>query len=151
MNNYHALLCKNNKFQLCALSLEITYYNGPKWLEYVQGIAEQLDSLRHRIRGLIILGEISRLKGNNSAARIVFNEASMLAQSADRSTIWRTHAALASLLQASMSQVAEIHRRMAAEMMTTILTGIQDVDLHATFCNAEPVQAVLDHDAYAQR
>ncbi|MCD4686992.1 MAG: hypothetical protein K8S97_13765, partial [Anaerolineae bacterium] len=132
------------RYELAMGNLDAAVEHG----KALQEIAERLDSLRHRIRGMIILGETSRQKGDDGAARIVFNETSMLAQkSADRSTIWRTHAALASLLQDTMPQVAEIHRRMAAEMMNTILTGIEDEELRAAFQNAAPVQAVLGHDA----
>ncbi len=108
-------------------------------------LAEHLDSLRHRVRALMIRGEIARQRGDILTAQVLFSDCSMLAQeSADLNTIWRTHAALYELMRTTMPQMAHIHRRMAADMMTDILASIEDDELRRTFRNAEPVKAVLD-------
>ena len=110
----------------------------------LQQIAIRLDSLRHRIRALMILGEFARQQGDHVTAQAHFNDSSMMVQrSADRHSIWQTHAALHDLLRESMPQMADIHRRIAAEMMTHILTGIDDDALRQAFRRAEPVQSVL--------
>ena len=92
----------------------------------------------------MILGEIARQQGDHVTAQAHFNDSSMMVQrSADRHSIWQTHAALHDLLRESMPQMADIHRRIAAEMMTHILTGIDDDALRQAFRRAEPVQSVL--------
>jgi tetratricopeptide (TPR) repeat protein len=107
-------------------------------------IATKSDSLRHTIRAWMLLGAVAQQRGDQSRAQSLFNECSMAAQrTADRHTIWRTHAALHLLFQESMPQMADIHRRIAAEMMTNILNSIEDPALRETFRNAEPVQSVL--------
>ncbi|NDJ78191.1 MAG: tetratricopeptide repeat protein [Chloroflexi bacterium] len=107
-------------------------------------IAEQGDSLRHRIRAWMVQGEAAQKKGDQAQAQMLFHECSMAAQrAADRHAIWRTHAALHDLSRETMPQMAEIHRRIAAEMMTNILNTIEDPELHETFRRAEPVQSVL--------
>ena len=107
-------------------------------------IANRISALRHRMRAWLLLGDIARQRGDQERARQLFNDCSMEAQQAsDRYTIWRTHAALADLMQETLPQMAEIHHRMAAEMMNDILAGITDEDLARTFRSAEEVQAIL--------
>jgi tetratricopeptide (TPR) repeat protein len=106
--------------------------------------ANKADSLRHRIRAWMILGDLARQRGDQAKAQQLFNECSMAAQrSADRNTIWRTHAALHDMLRDTMPKMADIHRRIAAEMMVTILNGIEDPELRQIFRNAESVRSVL--------
>jgi tetratricopeptide (TPR) repeat protein len=107
-------------------------------------IAKRVDSLRHRIQALMLLGAIAQHRGDIMQAQVHFHDSSMLAQrSADSHALWQIHAALHNLLRNTMPQMAEIHRRIAAEMMAHILGGIEDEALRETFRNAEPVRSVL--------
>jgi tetratricopeptide (TPR) repeat protein len=111
-------------------------------------IADQLESLRHRARALILLGQIARQRGDHAAARAHFHDCSMLAQqSDDHHTIWQMHAALYELLRESLPKMADVHRRIAAEMMHHILDGIEDPTLNETFRQAAPVRVVLENKA----
>lgn len=108
-------------------------------------IANEHDSVRHQARALMILGEIAYQQGDFITAQAHLHDSSLLAQrSANNQTVWQTHAALHKLMNETMPQMAEIHRRMAAEMMTTILNSIEDDELRAQFREAEPVRSVLD-------
>lgn len=108
-------------------------------------IATEHGSLRHQARALMILGEVAYQQGDFLTAQAHLHDSSLLAQrSANNQTVWQTHAALHKLMHETMPQMAEIHRRMAAEMMTTILNSIEDENLRQGFRQAAPVRAVLD-------
>ncbi|MBN1565861.1 MAG: tetratricopeptide repeat protein [Anaerolineae bacterium] len=110
-------------------------------------IANKRDSLRHRIRALMVLGEIASRQGDYLTAQAHFHDSSMLAQrSANNQAIWRTHAALHKLMHDTMPQMAEIHRRTAAEMITNIMHSIEDDDLRMCFQQADIVRLVLEVD-----
>ncbi len=120
------------------------YVRAEERSQELLSIGERLNSLRHRLRALMLMGKLARLRGDQVTAQVCFNECSMLAQrSVDRHAIWQTHAALHDLLKDSMPQMAEIHRRMAAEMMTNVLNGITDPELRRVFEHADPVRSVL--------
>lgn len=115
-----------------------------KHCDELHELAERLDSLRHKMRAMMISSAIAQQRGDHAKAQSLLIECSMTAQqSADRNTIWRTHAALYDLLHETMPPMASIHQRIAAEMMTTILTGIEDKELYETFINAPAVKSVL--------
>ncbi len=112
--------------------------------EELLGIAGRLNSLRHHLLALMLMGRLAHLRGDQALAQNHFIECSMLAQrSVDRHAIWQTHAALHDLLKDSMPQMAEVHRRIAAETMTNVMNGITDPELRRVFENAEPVRSVL--------
>ncbi|MBI5959206.1 MAG: tetratricopeptide repeat protein [Chloroflexi bacterium] len=108
-------------------------------------LATRLDSLRHRVRALMLLGEIARQRGDQTTARAHFHDCSMLAQqSDDHQAIWQIHAILYELMRETLPKMADVHRRIAAEMMNHILNGIEDPELSQTFRSAEPVRVVLE-------
>lgn len=100
--------------------------------------------VRHRLRAWAVLGEVAQNRGDIATAQRLFSECSMSAQQTlDRHTIWRTHAVLYDLLRETLPQLASVHRRIAAEMMTHILAGIDDEELKQIFLDAEPVRSVM--------
>ncbi len=133
-------------YSLAMINLEANHLTeAEEYGNELLAIANEHDSVRHQARALMILGEIAYQQGDFITAQAHLHDSSLLAQrSANNQTVWQTHAALHKLMHETMPQMAEIHRRIAAEMMTTILNSIEDDELRAQFREAEPVRSVLD-------
>lgn len=106
--------------------------------------AEQLESDRHRVRALLILGHCAAAEGDQKAAQHFFQDGFVIAQrTADKSMIWQTHAALADMLTVTKPALAAVHRTIAGDMLNSIALSIEDRELRETFKKAPPIARVL--------
>ncbi len=106
--------------------------------------ATRIDAVRHVIRAMLVLGYCARACGQDEQAHEYFHEGFMAAQrAADTSIIWQTHRALADLLAERQPAIAQVHRRIALEMVRGIAALIDDEPLRLTFQQAAPIHDLL--------
>jgi tetratricopeptide (TPR) repeat protein len=81
--------------------------------------------------------------GDADSAEQMWQQTLFLAHEANnRIHLWKTHDALAR--SAASPDLAQVHRRIAAEVIRQIAEPIKDAALRQKFLSAPPVQAVLD-------
>lgn len=106
--------------------------------------AQPINAIRHIIRAELLLGYCAKSTGDHDTAQEFFHECFMQAQNtADKSMIWQTNAALADVLAESQPEAARTHLMIAAGILREIADSIEDEDLRAIFTNAAPVARVL--------
>ncbi len=89
------------------------------------------------------MGLYHREKGELEEAQQVWQQALFLAhETGRRMLLWRIHAGLASV--APNKALANVHDRIASEIILQILDPIEDEALCQTFKNAPPVRAIFD-------
>jgi tetratricopeptide (TPR) repeat protein len=120
--------------------LEIAEQHGQRLLEE----ANALNSKTHLARAMLVLGGISRARGDEKEAERQFTECSWVAQqTSENELIWMSHAALADMLAKTNPMLADVHRMMAVEILEGVAQSIEDRSLQHTFENAPPIQRLL--------
>ncbi len=107
-----------------------------------------LESGRHTIRALLILGDCASAENDDATAQQYLHEGFMIAQrTADKTIIWQTHASLFGMLAEKQPALAAIHRMIASDMLNSIALSIEDRDLRDIFRKAPPIARILQSNA----
>ncbi|WP_420645337.1 tetratricopeptide repeat protein [Candidatus Leptofilum sp.] len=97
----------------------------------------------HRANGLFAAGLFRQMAGNHAKAEEMWQQAIFLAHEIDnRVLLWQLHAALARIAQ--VPTLANVHNRIAAEVIQQIAEPFTDEALKAQFLQAPAVTAVLN-------
>ena len=97
----------------------------------------------HRANGLYVSGLFKQMAGDNAAAEEMWQQAIFLAhETENRVLLWHLHAALAQIAQ--LPTLANVHNRIAAEVIQQIAEPFADEALQAQFLGAPAVTAVLN-------
>ena len=112
----------------------------------LQEMAARDDSRNMMACAHYALGLYHQEKGDKNMAERMWQQTLFLAHEAsNRALLWQTHAALAAI--AATPDLAQVHRRIAAEVIHQIAEPIADEALRQKFLAAPPVQAVLQDSA----
>ena len=119
-------------------------------LDKGQAYAQELVTLAkaHKTRGyqadgFHAVGLGHREKGEIEEAQQVWQQSLFLAhETGRRMLMWRIHAGLASI--APNKALADVHNRIASEIILQILDPIEDETLCQTFKNAKPIRAIFE-------
>jgi hypothetical protein len=89
------------------------------------------------------LGLYHRQTGDSDSAEQMWQQTLFLAHEVNnRNLLWKTHAALAH--NATLFELAQVHRRIAVEIIRQIAEPISDAALQQKFLSAPPIKAVLN-------
>ena len=117
--------------------------NGQTYAHTLLAATEPGQSSWHQANGLYVLGRFEQLAGNVSTAEELWQRAIFLAhETENRVLLWQLHAALAEL--AKLPSLANVHNRIAAEVIQQIVEPFTDEALKAGFLGAQPITAVLN-------
>lgn len=113
--------------------------------EHIRELAEMAESSKARVylaRANYALGLYHKKQGNFSAAEEAWHQSLFQAhETAQRLLLWRIHASLGDI--APNQALADVHHRIAAEVIQQIAEPIEDEAVRAVFLNSAPIQAVL--------
>ncbi|MCA9960700.1 MAG: tetratricopeptide repeat protein [Anaerolineales bacterium] len=110
--------------------------------QVLREIAEERKARAYEADALHALGLCYKQRGDMATAMQFWQQASFLAHETEqRMLLWQIHGALADI--APDAGLADVHRRIAAEVIEQIAYPIQDLKLRQKFLNAAPVRAAL--------
>lgn len=137
----------NLSYTLYALALvEIDRGNLDEAYRYatqLKELAARTDSRNLLASAHYVLGWHCQQSGDPDSAEQMWQQTLFLAHEANnRGLLWKTHAALAQ--NATSSDLVQVHRRIAVEVIRQIADPISDAALQQKFLSAPPVKAVLD-------
>jgi ATP/maltotriose-dependent transcriptional regulator MalT len=105
-------------------------------------LAREKNARAYEADALHALGMCYKLRGDVAQAEQYWQQASFLAHETEqRMLLWQIHAAMAEV--ATMPGLADVHRRIAAEVIEQIVYPIADKKLREKFLTAPRVKAVL--------
>jgi tetratricopeptide (TPR) repeat protein len=106
-------------------------------------LAENHKTRGHLADGLHALGLVHKENGDIGEAQQSWQQALFLAhETGRRMLLWRIHAGLSSI--SPNEALAEVHNRIASEIILQILDPIEDEPLCQSFLDAEPVRAIFE-------
>ena len=116
-----------------------------KAFEHAQTLLRMAGSNRantHYANAIHLVGMYYQKSGDLQTAEKYWQEATYLAhESKQRSLLWQLHAKLAEI--AATPDLAQVHLRIAANILEQMMEGFDDPILQNTFKRAKPVHAVL--------
>ncbi|PIE79667.1 MAG: hypothetical protein CSA11_11170 [Chloroflexi bacterium] len=99
--------------------------------------------LGHKARALYAQGVVAQQHGYPNSAEELWHRALFLAHETDRrSLLWQIHAGLADV--ADSQGLADVHYRIAGEVLQQMADPIEDEALRATFLNAPTIKRILE-------
>jgi hypothetical protein len=105
--------------------------------------AETGNLLGHKARALYAQGIVAQKHGYPKSAEELWHRALFLAHETDRRTLlWQIHVGLAEV--AENESLAEVHYRIAGEVLRQMAEPIDDPNLCETFLNAPPIKTILE-------
>ncbi len=104
----------------------------------------EADNLRgHKARALYAQGVVAQQHGYPNSAEELWHRALFLAHETDRRTLlWQIHASLADV--ADNEGLADVHYRIAGEVLRQMAEPIEDEKLRETFLNAPNIKNILE-------
>ncbi len=124
---------------------EFAVNQDEKAFEHAQNLLRMAGSNRantHYANAIHLVGMYYQKSGDTQTAEKYWQEATYLAhESKQRSLLWQLHANLAEI--AATPDLAQVHLRIAANILDQIMEGFDDPILQNTFKRAKPVHAVL--------
>ena len=109
---------------------------------HIRDLAIGSDSQGHLARSLYALGLVAQAQADPNTAEELWQQALYLAHETDRRMLlWQLHASLAEV--ARNESLAQVHYRIASEVIYQIAEPIEDERLRQVFLTAVPIQAVL--------
>jgi tetratricopeptide (TPR) repeat protein len=125
---------------------EIERGNPERGLEYaneLMKLAEEGKTRGYQADGFHAIGLAYQKKGQIEEAQQVWQQSLFLAhETGRRMLMWRIHSGLSSI--APNQALADVHNRIASEIILQILDPIEDETLCQTFLDAEPVRAIFN-------
>lgn len=116
---------------------------GEAYAQELKSLAESRKTRGYQADGYHAIGLVHKGKGEIEEAQQVWQQALFLAhETGRRMLMWRIHSDLASI--GSNKALADVHNRIASEIILQILEPIEDETLCQTFLDAEPVRAIFD-------
>ena len=135
--------CLNALYGLARVELARGESSGKAYAHALLTVTKPGQSRWHQANGLYALGRFEQLAGNHATAEELWQRAIFLAhETENRMLLWQLHAALAQI--AKLPNLAEVHNRIAAEVIQQIAEPFTDEALKAHFLAADPVAAVLN-------
>ncbi len=106
-------------------------------------LAREKNARAYEADALHALGVCHKLSGDVTQAEQYWQQASFLAHETEqRMLLWQIHAAMADV--ATLPGLADVHRRIAAEVIEQIVYPIADKKLREKFLTAPQVKSILD-------
>lgn len=112
-----------------------------KYAQQLKESAEKSEARNHLARALYLLGRC-RQQDDQKTAEQLWQQAIFLAhETGQRILLWHIHMALAQTV--TDPNLAQVHKRIAAEIIYKIAAPIEDDAVRQKFLNASPIQAIL--------
>ncbi len=116
---------------------------GQAYAQELIELAKARKTRGYQADGFHAIGLAHKELGEIEAAQQVWQQSLFLAhETGRRMLMWQVHAGLASV--APNNSLADVHNRIASEIILQILDPIEDETLCQTFLDAEPVRAIFE-------
>lgn len=116
---------------------------GQAYAEELKSLAENRQTRGQLADSLHALGLYYKEKGEIEQAQQLWQQGLFLAhETGRRMLLWQIHAGLANV--APNKALADVHNRIASEIVLQILDPIEDETLRETFMSAPPIRAILE-------